>query len=222
VDGQSTTVAGTFSQQNYTGTVYKHQPRHHVIVEVCVHPNPIDESNTIQQDSIVYYSYNINEQFYIHSRLGRVAVNMIDLIEGDYEFIVYANYTTGGGIMETVAGTVNIRVAPEFYFVGTEPEGGYLAYISNTEPLGAHVVTIRASYTRLSDTVFSYALAPDTNTTDPSVSLKSNGTIAKATYNIAGVQQFNVLCTATSQSAGVVETLEVNVTIVLYDPSGIH
>ena len=212
-----------FSQLNYIGVVLKHQPRHYTILEVRVHPNSDDITNTIQQDSIVYYSYNIDEQFYIHSTLGRVAVNMIDLIEGDYEFTVHANYTTGAGVMEIVSATVNIRVAPEYIFVGTEPEGGYLSYIDSSEPLGAPVITIRANYTRLTDTVFSYVLAPDTNTTNSRVSLSPDGTITRTSYNMAGIQQFNVLCMATSQSAGVVvETLEVNVTVVLYNPSGIH
>ena len=217
-----TTTAGLFSQQTYTGTVLKYLPRHHVIVEVRVNPNPIDISITIQQDSIVYYSYNINEQFYLHSQLGRVAVNTVDLTEGDYVFTVYANYTTGNGVMETVSATVRITVSPEFYFVGTEPEGGYLAYTHYLRPLGAHVITIRTNYTRLTDTVFSYALAPDTNTINSRVVLSPDGLITRASYSVTGLQQFTVICTANSSSAGVVETLSVNVTIVLYDPLGIH
>ena len=219
VRGQTST-AGIFSQQTYTGTVTKYQPRHHVIIEVRVNPAPGIGNPMLQ--NIVYYSYNVDEQFYLHSQLGRVAVNTVDLTEGDYVFTVYANYTTGNGVMETVSATVNITVSPEFYFVGTEPEGGYLAYTHYLRPLGAHVVTIRTNYTRLTDTVFSYALAPDTNTTNSRVSLNPDGSVRRASYNFTGVQQFTVLCTANSSSAGVVETLSVNVTVVLYDPLGIH
>jgi len=222
VRGQPVTTAGIFSQQTYFGTVLKYQPRHHVIVEVRVDPNPIDISITIQQDSIIYYSYNINERFYLHSRLGQVAVNTVDLIEGDYVFTVYANYTTGNGAMETVSVTVSITVLPEFYFVGNEPEGGYLAITSYDRPFEAHVITIIANYTKLNDTTFSYVLAPDTNTTNSRVSLNPDGSVTRASYNVTGVQQFTVICTAFSQSAGVVEILTVNVTVVLYDPLGIY
>ena len=217
--GQSTT-AGVFSQQTYTGTVIKHQPRHNPIVEVRINPALGIGSPMLQ--NIFYYSYDINEQFYLHSQLGRVAVNTVDLIEGDYVFTVYANYTTGNGVMETVSATVSITVLPEFYFVGTEQEGGYLAYNHYNMPLGTHIVTITASYTRLTDTVFSYALAPDTNTTNFKVSLNPDGTITRGSYNYTGVQQFAVVCTAFSQSAGVTETLEVNVTVVIYHHLGIH
>ena len=222
VKGQVVATAGIFSQQTYSGTVLKYQPRHHVIVDVRVTPNPIDASIIIQQDSIIYYSYNIDEQFYLHSQSGQVAVNRVDLIEGDYVFTVYANYTTGNGEMETVSATVSITVSPEFYFVGTEPEGGYLTYTSRDRPIGAHLLMIRLNYTRLIDTVFSYVLAPDTDTTNSRASLNPDGSVTKTSYNATGVQQFTVICSATSSSAGVVETLVVNVTIVLYDPSGIH
>jgi len=222
VKGQPLTTAGIFSQQTYSGTVLKYQPRHHVIVDVRVTPNPINASSIFQLDSIVYYSYNIDEQFYLHSRLGHVAVNTVDLIEGDYVFTVYANYTTDNGAMETVSATVSITVLPEFYFVGTEQEGGYLAYTSSDRPTGTHLLMIRLNYTRLTDTVFSYVLAPDTDTTNSRASLNPDGSVTRTSYNIIGVQQFTVICSATSSSARIVETLAVNMTIVLYDPSGIH
>jgi len=214
--------AGIFSHHTYIGMVLKYQPRHHMIVEVHVKTNPTDISIAIQQDSIIYYSYDINEQFYLHSRLGQVAVNTVDLIEGDYVFTVYANYTTDNGAMETISAIVNITVSPEFYFVGTEPEGGYLVYTHHEWPTGTHLVMIQLKYTRLNDTTFSYVLAPDTNTTNSRVSLNPDGSVTRASYNVTGVQQFTVICTAFSQSTGVIETLAVNVTIVLYDPSGIH
>ena len=217
---------GRFTESTYYGIVYKHQPQHTRIVQLAVEPIAVSgSSNPPSLQEVIYFSNDINSQFYLHSRTGNVMVDAMELTEGNYTFIAYANYTviiSGTTVaMESLSVMVVVRVLPEFYFVGTEQDGSYLAYVSTDAPVGTHVTRIISQFTFLNETMFSYSIDGVESDSLP-VNFDSNGSLELTrSSNSAGVLQFVAVCSATDPSSSdVIETLRVPVTIVFYQLSG--
>ena len=203
-------TAYKFTKTIYSGEVYVHQPRHTRIVQVAVDPVSV-------QDNIIYFSSDIDEQFYIHSHTGYVMVNTLELITGNYTFTVTAT-TSGeeGSASAIINTTVVVGVVPEFHFIGTEQDGDYVGYVPNDAPVGMQVLSIMPQFTLLTDTRFNCSTDEDT-----SFSVNSVGVVMLANVpNMSGLEQFTVKCLAITPSSDVIETLTVNVTVVIYLISG--
>ena len=217
---------GRFTESPYYGTVYRHQPQHTRIVQLAVEPTPVsgmsNPPSSLQE--AIYFSNNIDSQFYLHSQTGYIMVDARELIEGNYTFTAYANYTAMiSGFtttMESLSVMVVVRVLPEFYFVGTEQDGNYLAYVSTDAPVGTHVTNITPQFTLLNKTMFAYSIDGVESSSLP-VSFTSTGSLELTrSNNSAGVLQFVAVCSAAYPSSDVIETLRVLVTIVFYQFSG--
>ena len=219
---------GRFTEsQSYHGEVYKHQPQHTRIVQLAVEPAVSSGmTNPAGLQQVVYFSNDINNQFYLHSRTGNVMVDAMELIEGNYTFTAYANYTAIVGLtvtMESLSVMVIVRVLPEFYFVGIEQDGSYLAYVSTDAPTGTHVTRIIPQFTLLNETIFSYYAIDGVESSSLPVNLTATGSLELiGSSNTSEVLQFVVVSLAIDSSSVVVETLRVLVTIVFYQLSGMH
>ena len=218
---------GGFTESYYYGEVYKHQPRHTRILQLAVEPALVSGSGMSNPpiiQEVVYSSNDIDSQFYLHSQTGNVMVNAMELMEGNYTFTAYANYTAIVGFSattESLSVVVVIRVLPEFYFVGTEQDGSYLAYVSTDTPVGMHVTRIMPQFTLLNETMFSYSIDGTESSSLP-VNLTSTGSLELTSSSTTGVLQFVAVCSANDPSSVVIETLRVHVTIVFYQLSGMH
>ena len=189
---------------------------------MAVEPYAVSGSMVPILQNIVYFSNDIDDQFYLHSQTGYVMVDAGKLKEGNYTFTAYANYTAMGGVMESLSVTIVVRVLPEFYFAGTEDDGSYLAYVSTEAPVGTYVMDIMPQYTLLYGTTFNCSLDRDEAGDNLAVSLYSDTLVVTGTSS-SGVRQFVVVCLASEPSSSVViETLRVLITIVFYQFSGIY
>lgn len=216
---------GRFTESTYYGKVYKHQPQHTRIVQLVVEPTPVSGvNNPPSLQEVIYFSNDIDSQFYLHSQTGYVMVDAVELIEGNHTFTAYANYTaviSGFTVtMESLSVMVVIQVLPEFYFVGTEQDGSYLAYVSTDATVGTHVTRIIPQFTLLNETTFNYSIDGVESSSLP-VNFTSTGSLELTrSINSAGVLQFVAVCLAANPSSDVIETLRVLVTIVFYQFSG--
>ena len=207
----------------YNGQVYKYQPQHTRILQLSVEPLAINPGPPELRD-VVYFSNDIDSQFYLHSRTGYVMVDAIELTEGNYSFTAYANYTAVVGdainTAESLSVMVVITVMPEFYFAGTEQDGSYLAYASTNLPVDKKVTRIKPQFTLLNQTMFNCSFDGEESSSLPII-LTPTGYISRRTgTSNAGLLEFGVLCLAYGPSSVVIESLRVHVTILFYQPSG--
>ena len=210
----------------YYGQVYKYQSQHTRILQLSVVPlvNNFGLRDPPELQDIAYFSNDIDSQFYLHSRTGRVMVDAIELTEGNYTFTAYANYTTIVGDIinatELLSVMVDIRVMPEFYFVGTEQDGRYLAYVSTNAPVGTQVTRVIPQFTLLNQTMFNCSLDEEESSSLPIILTSAGSLQLTGTSNTAGLLELGVLCLAYGPSLVVIESLRVHVTIVFYQLSG--
>ena len=215
---------GEFTEPaGYYGEVYKYQLQHTKIVQVAVEPSNMYSPPPRLQD-VVYFSNDIDSQFYLQSQTGYVLVDAVELVVGNYTFIANANFTANGQSVESLAVNVTVRVLPEFYFAGTEEDGGYLAYVSTDLYAGAEVTRIIPQFTLLHETTFNCSIDEIQGSGSFSaVTLLSSSSLVLDNISAdAGVQQFIIICLAINPSSVVIETLRENVTIVFYQISGNH